>query len=81
MDNSKTDQPLDSIKDGVRGLVEHGQERVNALKARVVKTKDRAVTKGSAYLDRTIELIKAHPVQAVGLAFGIGYLGMRLFRR
>jgi len=27
------------------------------------------------------DLIKAHPLKAVGIAFGAGYLGMRLLRR
>jgi hypothetical protein len=26
-------------------------------------------------------LIKAHPIKAIGIAFGAGYVGMRLFRR
>ena len=81
MNYSKSDQPIESIKSGIRGLVEHGQDQVHSLKKRVVETKDQALTKGSAYIDRAIELIKAHPLQAVGLAFGVGYIGMRLVRR
>jgi ElaB/YqjD/DUF883 family membrane-anchored ribosome-binding protein len=61
--------------------VDQGSERVDHLKTRVIDAKDQAVSKGNMYLDRTSELIKANPIKAVGIAFGIGYIGMRLFRR
>lgn len=84
MNNDKTtttEQPLDSIKESVHRLVDQGQARATAIKNRVVSAKHTAVTKGTAYLDRTTDLIKAHPLKAIGIAFGVGYLGMRLFRR
>ena len=72
---------MDSIKDSVKGLVDQGQDKAKAIKERVVEVKDQAVTRGSEYMDRATELIKLHPLKAVGIAFGVGYLGMRLFRR
>jgi len=37
--------------------------------------------RGNMYVDRVTDMIKAHPLKAVGIAFGVGYVGMRLFRR
>jgi ElaB/YqjD/DUF883 family membrane-anchored ribosome-binding protein len=61
---------LGSIRDSVRHIVDRGEERAHAIK-----------THGSDALDRTSDLIKAHPLRAVAIAFVIGYLAMRLFRR
>jgi ElaB/YqjD/DUF883 family membrane-anchored ribosome-binding protein len=72
---------LESIKDSVRGFVDQGQEKVEQLKTRVIDATDKAKARGGEYLDKTTDIIKAHPLKAVGVAFGIGYLGMRLFRR
>lgn len=72
---------LDEIKENVRGLVERGQERVTAIKGKAVDLQHRAKARGSAALDRTTTIIKEHPLAAVSVAFGLGYLLMRLVRR
>ena len=73
--------PRQGIKESVRSFVDQGQEKVGAIRSRVVDVKDKALTSSRAYLDRTTDYIKANPLTAVGIAFGIGYLGMRVFRR
>jgi len=75
------DSLTDNVKDNVKNLVDQGQEKVNAIKDRVIDVKDQAVTRGEAVLDRATDFIKTNPLKAVGIAFGIGYIGMRLFRR
>ena len=75
------DQKIDTIKDTMKGLVDDGAQRVGALKNRVIEVKDQAMHRGGELLDRTADLIKAHPLKAVGIAFVAGFLGMRLFRR
>jgi ElaB/YqjD/DUF883 family membrane-anchored ribosome-binding protein len=75
------DDRLDTLKDTVKGLVDQGTQKVDALKTKVIEAKDQVITRGSDVLDRMTDLIKAHPLKAVGVAFGAGYLGMRLFRR
>ena len=72
---------LDSLKDNVKNLVDQGQEKVSAIKDRVIDVKEQAVTRGNALMDQATVYIKANPLKAVGIAFGIGYIGMRLFRR
>lgn len=82
MDNSKTTgNGMDSIKEGVKGLVDQGQQKVEEIKNRVVEVKDQAMSRGTQALDRVTDFIKANPLKAVGIAFGAGYIGMRIFRR
>jgi len=96
MENDRNDTnataPNNGIKESVKGLVDQGQEKMHALKDKVVdlqhKAKDKAADlsgkakeRGTAAFDRVTETIKAHPFAAVGIAFGIGYIVMRLVRR
>jgi hypothetical protein len=62
---------LDGLKGSVKELLDHGI----ADKAGAVK--DQAIH-GVEYLGQQI---KKHPVAALAIAFGIGYLAMRLIRR
>jgi ElaB/YqjD/DUF883 family membrane-anchored ribosome-binding protein len=75
------DQKLDTIKEKARDFVDQGSEKVSQIKERVVDVKDRAMERGNVYLDRVTEMIKENPIRSVAIAFGIGYIGMRLFRR
>lgn len=72
---------IDAIKDSVKGFVDQGAQKVDAIKSKVVDVKDQAFTRGNDLIDRVTDMVKAHPLKAVGIAFGAGYLGMRLFRR
>ncbi len=72
---------VEDIKEKVRGFVDSAEERAEAIKARAIEVKDGAMTRGNALIERTTDMIKANPLKAVGIAFGAGYLGMRLFRR
>lgn len=75
------DEKIDALSDILKGFVDHSAQRVDAIKTKVVEAKDRTILRGSDVLDRVTDLIKEHPIKAVGIAFGAGYLGMRLFRR
>jgi ElaB/YqjD/DUF883 family membrane-anchored ribosome-binding protein len=81
MDNNRTGNGMDAIKEGVKGLVDQGQQKVGEIKNRVVEVKDEAVTRGTQVLDRVTDFIKTNPLKAVGIAFGAGYIGMRIFRK
>jgi len=72
---------IEGIKDSVRGFVDKGEKRAGEIKTRVIEVKDEAMTRGNAVVDKATDFIKANPLKAVGIAFGIGYVGMRLFRR
>jgi ElaB/YqjD/DUF883 family membrane-anchored ribosome-binding protein len=75
------DDKVESIKEAVKGLVDEGAQRVDAIKNRVVEVKDQALHRGGDVMDRATEMIKAHPIKSVAIAFTAGYIGMRLFRR
>jgi hypothetical protein len=56
---------LESLKDSVRELIDFGRVRDT-------------VVSGTR---KTGSLIKEHPIAALAIAFGIGYIAMRLMRR
>lgn len=80
-DDNSVEERFDSIRDSVKGVVDRGAQKAEALKHKVVEVKDQAFHRGSEGLDRLAGMIKAHPLKSVGIAFAIGYIGMRLFRR
>ena len=75
------EERIEGIKESVKGFVDKGEKRVDEIRTRVVEVKDQAMTKGNAFLGQAETFIKANPMKAVGIAFGVGYIGMRLFRR
>jgi ElaB/YqjD/DUF883 family membrane-anchored ribosome-binding protein len=72
---------IDHIKESVKGLVDNAEERATKIKERAIEVKDEAMSRGNALIERAADIIKSNPLKAVGVAFGVGYLGMRLFRR
>src|SRR5262245_13267518 len=75
---STLDSRLETIKESVKGLVDDNRERI---KNRVIDAKQQAMARGNMYVDRVTDTIKTHPLKSVAIAFGVGYIGMRLFRR
>jgi ElaB/YqjD/DUF883 family membrane-anchored ribosome-binding protein len=65
---------LDSLKDSMRHLVDLSGEHASALKDSVVAGSKTGVKKVGS-------LIKDHPFIAIGVAFGVGYLVMRIVKR
>jgi ElaB/YqjD/DUF883 family membrane-anchored ribosome-binding protein len=78
---STMENRLDSLKSSVRNLVDAGGERAGQIKNKAIDVKDAFVENGSAALNRAGELIKQHPIVAVGLAFGVGYIVVRMFKK
>lgn len=79
--SSAFEDKLDSITDSVKGLEDTGSEKAEALKTKVVDLKDEAFSRGNALLDGATDYIQENPFKAVGIAFGVGYFAMRIFRR
>lgn len=78
------DDKIDSLRDGMKGVVDQGTQKVGAIKTKVIEIKDEAVSRGGDLVSRASRLISAHPLKSVAIAFGAGYLGMlglRLLRR
>jgi len=78
---SSMDNRLDSLKSGVRNLVDAGSERASHLKDKAIDVKDSIVDNGGAALKKTGSLIKEHPIAAIAIAFGIGYITVRLLKK
>jgi ElaB/YqjD/DUF883 family membrane-anchored ribosome-binding protein len=68
------DETLDSLTETAQGVVAQGTEKVEAVKTRLVDIKDRAVTRGDDLMGRAAELVQAHPLKSVAIAFGAGCL-------
>jgi ElaB/YqjD/DUF883 family membrane-anchored ribosome-binding protein len=71
----------ETIKDQVKGLVDAGQDKVNEVREKIVDAKEKVVDKADSMMTSLESRIKARPLAAVGIAFGVGYIAMRLFRR
>jgi hypothetical protein len=57
------------------------QHRFEGLKEGLKTFAHRFDSTPEGYLGKLENQIKAHPIAAVGIAFGIGYVAMRIFRR
>ncbi len=79
--SSAIDDRMGNLKDSVRNLVDASGDRANQIKERLADAKDVAFDKGSAALGRVSALVKEHPIAAIGIAFGIGYLAVRMLRK
>ncbi len=75
------DARVDQLKDSVRNLVDASNERAEQIKEKLIDAKDVAVDRGSAALNRFGVMIKEHPIAALGIAFGLGYLAVRMLRK
>ena len=78
---SALDDKMGNLKDSVRNLVDAGEDRANQIKERLADAKDVAFDRGSEALGRVSALVKEHPIAAIGIAFGIGYLAVRMLRK
>jgi len=78
---SAFDDRMGNLKESVRNLVDAGGERASQIKDRLYDAKDVAVDKGSAAIGRLSALVKEHPIAAIGIAFGVGYLAIRMLRK
>lgn len=72
---------LDALKESVRGLVDSSSERADRLKSKMVDVKDTVLESSRTGINRLGELIKDHPIAAIGIAFGIGFFAIRMMRR
>ena len=78
---SSVENRFDSLKESVRHLVDAGGERAGQLKTRAIDVKDSVVENGEVAIRKAGSLIKEHPIAAIGIAFGVGYIAVRLLRK
>jgi ElaB/YqjD/DUF883 family membrane-anchored ribosome-binding protein len=65
---------LDSLKESVRSLVDFSSHKMSDVKDTMFAT-------GRTGARRAGTLIKEHPIIAISIAFGLGYLAVRMLRR
>ena len=68
--NGRWHEQVESFKSGMHKLVDRVSTKYNGEPSWLKKT-----------VDRTGEAIKAHPIAAIGIAIGSGYLLVRFLRR
>jgi len=78
---SALESRIDSLKEGVRNLVDAGGERAGQIKDRAIDAKDSIVESGSQALNKISALVKEHPFAALGIAFAVGYVAIRIARK
>lgn len=79
--NSTTHDRIDALKAEVESVVETVKTRAASLGDKASEMKTSAVESTTAFISKATTLIKEHPIAATGIAFGAGYLVMRLLRR
>lgn len=67
-----------SLGDSVQALLQQGAQTIDAVKARVSDVADEARTARSKLVDRATQLVQDRPFTALGVAFGAGYIAMRI---
>jgi hypothetical protein len=67
-----------SVKESVQTLVDHGSEAAGEIKARVSEVSTEARDKAAAAYDELQKFVVEHPGKSVALAFGLGYVAMRI---
>lgn len=75
------DSRLDSLKESVRNLVDAGGERAGQLKTKAIDAKAAVFENGEVAIRKASSLIKEHPIAAIGIAFGVGYIAMRMLKK
>lgn len=78
--NTTAKNDIDELRDNAKHVVEQAQDKVGEIKDKVLSAKADVVTKGNDLLAQATKLIKDNPFAAVGVAFGVGYLLMRVTR-
>jgi ElaB/YqjD/DUF883 family membrane-anchored ribosome-binding protein len=78
---STLENKFETLKESVRNLVDAGGERAGHIKTKAIDVKDSVVENSGAAIKKMGELIKEHPIAAIGIAFGVGYITIRLLRK
>ncbi len=66
------------LKDSVGTLVDQGHETVDAIKAKVSDVRAQVRDNSSQILGATRGYVQEHPMKALGIALGLGYVAMRI---
>lgn len=66
------------VTQSVRSFIDQGHQTAEVIRGRVSDVRGQVKHGGSTALERTRSYVNAHPLKAVGIAFGVGYIAMRI---
>jgi ElaB/YqjD/DUF883 family membrane-anchored ribosome-binding protein len=72
---------IDSIAAGLKDVADQLSSTVASVKGQASDLTSHAVSRASWLRARASKAIQDHPIAAIGIAFGAGYLIMRVMRR
>ncbi|HEX8114186.1 MAG TPA: hypothetical protein VF516_40935, partial [Kofleriaceae bacterium] len=75
------DDRIDALAANLKNLVSQMSTTAAEVKGRAIDVKQRASSSAGSLAARAGRVIQDHPIAAIGVAFGVGYLVMRLIRR
>jgi len=75
---AQLEKQLDYLRDDFANLFSAASK---LIAGKAIDAKDVVADRGSDALSAVIKSIKSRPLVAIGIAFGVGYLAMRLTRR
>jgi ElaB/YqjD/DUF883 family membrane-anchored ribosome-binding protein len=73
--------PIDTLESNFKDVVEFLRSRASSVEEKVSDVKKTAAARVTSFSAKAGTAIKDHPIAVIGIAFGVGYLLMRLIRR
>lgn len=73
-------EKADTLAEQLKSVVDAGQVKLDAAKERILDGKDMVTDRAKSAMDTVTAAIKEHPLKAIAIAFGVGYVGMRILR-
>ena len=67
-----------NLKEDVTAFVDQGKNAVDAIKTRVGDVRQSISENGAVVVEKASSFIEASPIKAVAIAFGLGYIAMRI---
>lgn len=78
MRNGSLEKQLDNLRDDFGSLLNVAGK---LLAGKATDAKDVVVDRGGDAMSAFVKIIKRQPLAAIGIAFGLGFVAMRLIRR
>ena len=72
---------IDSLVSNLKSVAEHLSTAASSVKDKATEAKSHAASRAGSIATRAGKTVQAHPIAAIGVALGVGYLVMRLMRR
>ena len=76
--SSMNEMQSGTVKENVSTLVDDGRQTIDAIKARVSDVGAQVRDNSSQIIQATRGYVEQHPLKALGIALGLGYVAMRI---